>query len=126
MIKKIGVVRIRASGLVFKDKKLIIVEHKKKGFNPYYVLPGGGIEHGESPEQALVREIKEEINLDVKIKNLVFYKTVYNDEDYSLDLVFRCEVVGGIVKNSDPDKKVINIKYISSIDNSVNLYSRQQ
>lgn len=38
---------------------------------PVWVFPGGGIEKGEAPEEAIIREIKEETNLDVSIKRLV-------------------------------------------------------
>ena len=43
----------------------------KKGVE-YWVFPGGGVKEGESPEEALIREIKEETGFDVKIDRLLF------------------------------------------------------
>jgi putative (di)nucleoside polyphosphate hydrolase len=52
--------RTRVSGLLLKGEEVLIVEHQKKG-KSYYLLPGGGINEGESPKEALFRELLEEI-----------------------------------------------------------------
>lgn len=59
----------RASCLVIRDNKILMVKHKQDGIE-YYCLPGGGIEIGETPEQAAVRELKEECLVDGKIINM--------------------------------------------------------
>ena len=51
--------RGRAQCLVVRDNKILMVKHCHDG-EEYYCLPGGGIEKGETPEQAAVRELKEE------------------------------------------------------------------
>lgn len=63
--------RIRAAGLIIKNDELLLVKHVK-GKNSYWLLPGGGIKLGEDTRTALKREIKEEINLDCTIKELIF------------------------------------------------------
>lgn len=55
-----------AYGLIIKDNKIVLIN---KGNGPYtgkLDLPGGTIEWGETPEEALIREIKEEVGIDVK------------------------------------------------------------
>ena len=63
--------RIRAAGLILKNDELLLVKHVK-GKHSYWLLPGGGIKLGEETKTALMREIKEEINLDCIIKELLF------------------------------------------------------
>ena len=56
--------RYFASGYLVKDKKVFLVHHKK--FNKW-TPPGGHIEENETPDQALIREWKEELSLDIDI-----------------------------------------------------------
>ena len=57
--------REAARAIVFDDDNLIALLHATKNF--YYKLPGGGIEAGETKEDALKRECKEEIGCNVEI-----------------------------------------------------------
>jgi 8-oxo-dGTP pyrophosphatase MutT (NUDIX family) len=52
-------------------KRILFLKRERKG-ELFYVLPGGGIEEGETSLQAAVREAKEETNLDVVIDREVF------------------------------------------------------
>ncbi|MFA7653931.1 MAG: NUDIX domain-containing protein [Candidatus Magasanikbacteria bacterium] len=62
-------------------------------------LPGGGMEYGETPEEAILREIKEEIGVTAKIKRLagVYYKT----GDDALVFSFECQIVKGKIALSN-------------------------
>lgn len=64
--------RNRASAVILKDEKVLLIERVKPS-ESYYVFPGGGIEEGESPEAAVVREVKEETNLDAKDPRELFF-----------------------------------------------------
>ena len=54
----------RAVLLIVADSRLLLV-HRRKGGQEYHVLPGGGIEPGETPEGAAMRESLEETGLVV-------------------------------------------------------------
>eukprot|EP01132_Coremiostelium_polycephalum_P004140 gene4140-5180_t len=56
--------------IIIENKKLLLAFSKNK--NAYY-LPGGKIDDGESSEQALIREIKEELNIDLDESKLQKY-----------------------------------------------------
>ncbi|NCO11279.1 hypothetical protein CO038_03235 [Candidatus Pacearchaeota archaeon CG_4_9_14_0_2_um_filter_39_13] len=105
------IIKIRAGGIAYKDGKLIIARHHKEG-KTYYVLPGGGLENEESPQQALEREFIEETGFKVKVGRLAYYKILYNDEYYSLDMIYECEIVGGKLEINDPDGKVEEVKFV--------------
>ena len=57
--------------MIIKDGKILFI-HRIKNGEEYYVLPGGAIEAGETPEQAAVREVKEETNLDIGLGPLLW------------------------------------------------------
>lgn len=68
--------RYNSRAIIIKDKKLLLVTGYNAG---YYWTPGGGIEEGESPEQAVRRELQEE--LGAKIVSLEWYMTFqYNTQ----------------------------------------------
>lgn len=104
---------VRVSGIVFKEEKVALVKHENKHNGVYYLLPGGGLERDETIEECAIREVKEEIGLDVKIKSLAYYEDIVSDDDHTLHLIFRCEIIGGKVENLDPDKKVKEIIFMN-------------
>ena len=50
-----------------KDGKVLLVKRAHKPFNGYWVLPGGHVEQGETIRDAAVREMREELGLDIEI-----------------------------------------------------------
>ena len=54
----------RAGAALLRDGKILLVRRLWDG-QEYYAFPGGGIEHGETPSQAIEREIKEELQLAI-------------------------------------------------------------
>ena len=65
----------------------------------FWNLPGGGVKEGESPEVAVVREVREEVGLDVVVDRIqgVYVKPGQHDIAFS----YWCRVVGGALQESD-------------------------
>jgi ADP-ribose pyrophosphatase YjhB (NUDIX family) len=63
--------RVRAL-LITPDGGLLTIRRVRPGQDPYWVLPGGGVEHGESREAALERELREEIVATAEIHSLLY------------------------------------------------------
>ncbi len=88
----------RAVGIIIRDNKILLL-HRIKNDDEYYVLPGGGIEAGETPSQAVTREIEEECSTKNKILKLLFQiKNKDNDEYY-----FLVDIENEVVKLGDPE-----------------------
>ena len=62
--------RIRAGVVLIQDGKVALIERHRAGLD-YFVFPGGGVDEGESPEQAAVREAMEELGVEVAIKQKI-------------------------------------------------------
>lgn len=62
--------RNRAGVVLIEKGKVALIERHRAGTH-YFVFPGGGVDEGETPEQAAVREAEEELGLHVAIKQQV-------------------------------------------------------
>ena len=58
--------RDRSQAMVIRGNKILLVKHHMSG-RKFFCLPGGGIEEGETPEEAAVRELKEESGVEGRI-----------------------------------------------------------
>ena len=97
----------------FCGEKLVLVyaENKK-----YWTLPGGGIEPGETYEEAVVREVKEETNMKVVKQQFIGYQDIYEPNRIVRQTRSVCTVepVGKFIL--DPDGDVTEIKLIDAKD----------
>lgn len=62
--------RNRAGIILIEDNKLALIERHRAGRH-YFAFPGGGVDEGETPAQAAVREAQEELGILVEVKQKV-------------------------------------------------------
>ena len=84
---------IGAFAIIFDSEGRVLLSHRRD--MDLWNLPGGRVESGELPTEAVIRETREETGLDVSVERLV---GVYGKKDVD-DLVFafRCSVTGGVL-----------------------------
>ena len=88
--------RIRAAAIIVQDDTILLVRHEKDG-RRYWLLPGGGVDFGESLAEALVREVCEEAGLDIVVGDLVMANDSIPPDAHRhvLNVYFTAEVTGG-------------------------------
>lgn len=81
--------RHRGSTIILERGKVALIK-RIKPFTTYYVFPGGGIEDGETPEEAAIRETYEELGVHVRIQRL-FKVLPYSGIQY----YYLADIIGG-------------------------------
>ncbi len=61
---------LTTDGLILENDKILMSKRAIYPFQGYWVIPGGHVEYGERVEEAIKREMKEELGVSVKIKKL--------------------------------------------------------
>jgi len=93
--------RIGVFALIFDDEGRILLGHRRDV--DWWNLPGGGMEAGETVDEALCREVREETGLDVAVGQLV---GVYSKpQKQEVVLAFRSHVIGGTLQPTEETRE---------------------
>ena len=87
------------TGVVIKDNKVLLARHTYGGGKGKLIIPGGYLENGETPQDALRREFMEEVGVAVQPGGIIGVR--FNAHDWYV--VFRAEYVSGVAR-SDGDE----------------------
>ncbi len=95
--------------LLEKDGKILLGRRCNTGYQDgNYQVPAGHVEEGELPTEAIIRETKEEVNVDLVLNDLelvhVGYRPKHDPSGDRVDLFFKAKKWRGEVKNMEPDK----------------------
>ena len=119
--------RVSVRGIIFDGDEVYAIFRRrvngKKSFNEYYVIPRGGLEKGETLEETLRRELKEELSIDTDIIGYLGF----DENDTSIAHFFKCRIIKGIPtlggeelercsKENYYEVRKVNIYYLNSID----------
>jgi len=94
---------LAADGILLKNNGILLVRRNISPFKGFWTLPGGHVEYGEKVEEAILREFKEETNLQVKIKDLIgIYSDPERDPRYhSVSIAYWLESAEGKITLND-------------------------
>lgn len=87
------------TGIVIKDGKVLVARHTYGGGKGKYIVPGGYVQFGESPQDALKREFLEETSVVVEPKRVIGIR--FNTKDWYV--AFSADYVSGVA-TSDGDE----------------------
>jgi 8-oxo-dGTP diphosphatase len=119
-------VRVRVCGLCWKGEKLLMVNHRGLTPGSFWSPPGGGVEFGETVQEALVREFTEETGVDILPEQFRFICEYIQQplpsgqaSIHAVELFFAVDhLKGEALKGSDPESDaehqlITDVKYLS-------------
>ncbi len=80
---------IRVGVVVERDGKILLVCHQKPGLDPYWVLPGGRLEAGETIPECAGRELAEETGLDARFSEVLYVSEFMREGRHTVDVTVR-------------------------------------
>ena len=101
-----------SQALIIREGQLLMVKQYVFGGRIVWNFPGGGIEEDETPEQACIREVKEETGYETVIKRLL------SKDDHN-KFTFIAEIIGGDIgfdKNDAANYDLLEVSWISLDD----------
>jgi 8-oxo-dGTP diphosphatase len=108
--------RVRVAGVLTRGSRLLLVEHERDG-RRYHLLPGGGLEWGETCRQALVREFAEELSLRVVPGRLLALSESIEPRGrrHILNLTFHIRGASGALR-LHPDRRLKRAVWVERAD----------
>ena len=96
---------IRVGAVVERDGALLLVRHDKPDQDPYWVLPGGRLEPGETIPECAERELLEETGLEGRFAGVLYVSEFFDENRHTVDVTARVEVDedGEARLGSDPE-----------------------
>ena len=86
----------RYQALIVQDAHVLLITHRIHATgDAYWVIPGGGLDAGETEEECVVREAREETNLDVEIERLLYDEPWVPGGVYERRKSYLCVPIGG-------------------------------
>ncbi len=93
-----------AARVIILNQGKVLLIHRLKYGKEYYVLPGGSIEKGETPQQAAIREIKEETNFDITLDKILWKMKEKVNREFKLGYYFVAKSFTGNLKLGWPER----------------------
>lgn len=109
---------IGAFAVILNKQNRVLLCHRRDC--DLWNLPGGGVKFNEAPWECVVREVKEEVGLDVRVERLAGVYSKRNQADIVFSFI--CKVIGGEMTLTDEADK---IEYFSIDDIPKNTSPKQ-
>lgn len=106
-----------SAAIIMKDNKIFVTQRGYGEFKDWWEFPGGKIEEGETPEECLKREIKEELKADINIDKYLCTEE-YDYPNFHLKMeCFICSLIDGHLELVEAeDAKFITDDQLDNID----------
>jgi 8-oxo-dGTP diphosphatase len=110
-------VRVRACGICIRESDILLVNHAGLRKGDFWSPPGGGIEFGETAQECIKREFREETGLTVSVGNFLFACDFFQAPLHAIELFFDItHFSGDLIVGHDPENKageqfIKNVKF---------------
>jgi ADP-ribose pyrophosphatase YjhB (NUDIX family) len=95
---------VRVAAVIERDGSLLLVRHQKPEREPYWVLPGGRLEPGESIPECGEREVMEETGLRARFAGVLYVSEFMREGRHTVDVTARMAVESGEARlGADPE-----------------------
>lgn len=96
---------VRVGAVVEREGTLLLVRHQKPDTDPYWVLPGGRLEPGETIPECASREVAEETGLTASFSGVLYLSEFLREGRHTIDVVARMALEGNAEASlgSDPE-----------------------
>ena len=113
-----------ATGIIpFPPDKVLLIKRRTLPFKGYWALPGGRVDPGETVEQTIVREVKEETGLDVAVVRKIgeyHEQGVQDGEEYDYyPACFLVKKLGGEIKKQESEIEEIKLFSLNKVPESL-------
>lgn len=109
-----------ASAIIIKDNCVLMIRTIDSNS---WSIPSGGVEDGETLEEACIREVAEETGYEVKIVKALHTKKTIIKEYKVTTQYFLCEITGGDIQYKDPDEEIEEISWMNNSEVSKLIYT---
>jgi 8-oxo-dGTP diphosphatase len=104
--------QIRVAAVIVRDDEILLARHERNG-KRYWVLPGGGVEYGETLEEALVRELMEESGFEIRVGPIrLIHDSIRPDgRRHVVNICFTAKIVAGKLKVGR-EGRLIDVRFV--------------
>jgi ADP-ribose pyrophosphatase YjhB (NUDIX family) len=105
-------IKVRVAGVYTRGDEILLVNHVKDG-RSYWLLPGGGLEFGESLAACLERELREEAGVETRTGALLLVAESLPPDGHRhvLNLVFKGELVRGEARLNEQSERLKGVAW---------------
>jgi 8-oxo-dGTP diphosphatase len=101
---------LATDAVIIIDSEIVLLERDHPPFEGQWVLPGGLVEQGETAREACIREVTEEVGLDVEVVAFVgLYDAPNRDERGNVSAAYRCRPVGNSTPTAREEAKQVQL-----------------
>jgi len=109
---------VRCQAVILKDNNILVLrQYNHWRENEYWMLPGGSLEAGETEEECIRREIREEVNLEVELKGILFDEPGIESCDYEKYVTFLCIPLANSIEmigyETDSNRQILDLVWCS-------------
>jgi 8-oxo-dGTP diphosphatase len=96
-------IRVRVCGLCYRGDEVLLINHKRLYDHDFWAPPGGGLEFGETVQNALKREFLEECGLKISVNEFLFACEFVHPPLHAVELFFDVFSSGNPKLGNDPE-----------------------